>query len=261
MRNLCAALAVAGSVALCMALIAQALAMATGFSIGMTGGLGVAGAAAFFVSLWPAMRIGPALIARYDQQALRVALQAGGGIHRAAPLGEPLAAAWDDLQRWCFAGAGPGTAPWWHPTALPQIGQRFSVAVLAGADHSHFIEAFSRHLDGADRLAAAGSSLGRWQLRLSTKLHDCLWWRERQPTDAWDCGYLVDDAQVRQSLAHFQPRRATLLVAQGLPVDALRACIAVLEPRRADFRQPVRLLIVGNTAHDVLGPITTIQGG
>jgi len=201
------------------------------------------------------------LIARYDRAALRVEASAGLSGHRAGPLRPHQEAAWNWLQAWCFEGAGDGRSPPWRPRALPQVPQRWSVAWLAGpkgSGRSHLAEAFSRQLDGDDRLQALASGAARLRLRIGVKLADACWWRARRPDDPWDCGYLVDEPAARQALQNFLPRRATLMVADGLPEEALRACVAALAPRQARFRQPVRLLVIATEMPAALarGPTT-----
>ena len=58
-----------------------------------------------------AKRIGPILIARYDDEALRAAPLTGQGLRWAGPLGEHQKAAWQRLREWCFAGTGTGASP------------------------------------------------------------------------------------------------------------------------------------------------------
>ena len=113
-----------------------------------------------------------------------------------------------------------------------------------GAGRSHLAEAFSRHLDGDQRLQALPTGWPRLRLRLAVKLAESLPARRRQRSDPWDCGYLVDSATALQALRHFQPRRATLMVADELPDAALAECTAALTPRQGSFRQPVRLLVI-----------------
>ncbi|WP_137918228.1 hypothetical protein [Hydrogenophaga sp. 2FB] len=165
------------------------------------------------------------LLARFDGAVLRVAPPRASASTSVTGLAA--------LQAWCFAGA------------LPRVEQRFTVATLAEAGLAHEIDAFSRHLDGTDQLAAAG---GRWAglwLRLRVKLNDALAWRARRPSDPWDAGYLIGDAQAWQ---RFQPRRATLMVADGHLSDAaLREAVRILQSNSAGYRHPVRLLVVGRS--------------
>jgi hypothetical protein len=175
------------------------------------------------------------LIARFDRAALRVEPPAG---YRPAPLRAEQLGAWQWLEAWCFEGAGDGRSPPPQP---------WSVAELSGppgAGRSHLAEAFSRHLDGDLRLQALPGGWPRLRLRLAVKLAESLPGRRRQRSDPWDCGYLVDEPAALQALQRFQPRRATLMVADELPVAALAACIDALAPRQGGFGQPVRLLVI-----------------
>ena len=108
------------------------------------------------------------------------------------------------------------------------------------------IEDFSRHLDGSDRLAAARGVLGGLVLRAQVKCHDAMWWRARQPSDPWDCGYLVCEPAVQQALHRFRPRRATLMVAHAWPTDALESALETLRTQSADFQHPVRVVVTGD---------------
>ena len=110
------------------------------------------------------------------------------------------------------------------------------------------IEDFSRLLDGSERLTAARGALGGLVLRVQVKCQDAMWWRARQPSDPWDCGYLVCEPAVQQALSRFQPRRATLMVAHAWPVDALEKALETLSAQGAGFQHPVRVLVTGDDA-------------
>lgn len=161
-----------------------------------------------------------ALVARFDREALRVVPRADGGALDAAAVAA--------LQAWCLAGTAP-----------------FAVAVLAGADASRVAAAFALRLDGTDRLEALPTRAARWRLRLAVKWADAQWWRHRQPDDPWDCGLLVDDPAVRERLPHFRPRRATLMLADGLPPAGALDYAQRLQAQKAAFRHPVRLQVIG----------------
>jgi hypothetical protein len=168
------------------------------------------------------------LAARFDGDVLGVAppraIESG-----AAPTGAEALAVWARLRAWCD---GPA---------------RFGVAVLAPgpqAAQAALVEAFSRELDGSQQLAAAGGALAGWLLRLRVKLRDAQWWRVRQPSDPWDAGYLIGALPV---LRRFRPRRATLMVADGLDGALLREAVQILAANRAGFHHPVRLLVVGRS--------------
>jgi len=193
-----------------------------------------------------AWRVLPVLLSRFDTGAMRVE----------PPLPIPTSAsardeawnkAWARLHAWCFEGAGDGRSPFWQPWADPFVERRLNVLTLAfepAEDRALLIERLSRHLDGSDRLAAAGGALAGWLLRLQVKRDDCLWWRVRRATDPWDCGYLPGSEEGLRALQRFQPRRATLMVADGLDEAACRDARQALEARSEQFRHPVRLLVV-----------------
>lgn len=185
------------------------------------------------------------LSARFDLAALRppAPLPAAQTCHPAQDH-----AAWPALHRWCLAGSGPGTRPFWSPGRAPAIEERFAVAALAGVDlatQRALAHALCLERDGSLQLQACRTAWGRLQLRAATKLHDALWWRERRPDDAWDCGYVIDTAAGLQALARFVPRRATLLVADGLSAQTLGVVAHGLFSRQALFAHALRLLILG----------------
>lgn len=185
-----------------------------------------------------------ALVARYDGAVMRV--EPPTALARAAgPLSDAQQATWMRLHAWCFAGAGDGRSPFWRPGVLPRVEQRFTVTTLADgpdADRARLVEAFSRHLDGSGQLEAAGGAVAGLLLRLRVKRDNALWWRARQPSDPWDCGYLIGEPA---ALRRFQPRRATLMVADGVSDVVLREALHILQARSAGFHHPVRLLVLG----------------
>ena len=195
-----------------------------------------------------------ALGTRFDAQALRPPL----AVAHAATLLQRHSALRDQLQAWCWQGAGPGNAAWWQPGAQPALGQRLAVAALwappAAADagpakSTHLADwanAFARQLDGSTGLGDLPSKLSVLQLRLAVKLQDAQWWRSRQPTDPWDAGWTINTAAALQQLQqHWLPRRATLVLADDRAADALRPCLAGLVQRSAAFLHPVRWVWVG----------------
>lgn len=210
----------------------------------------------FPLCLLPARHVGPTLVARYDNAALRVE-PASPLAAQAGPEGAGQRQAWAGIEAWCLHGAGPGCGAWWRPGALPEVEQRLSVAVLTGGgaqEASRLAEAFSRHIDGSLRLQALGGGLPglRWRLRI--KLDECLWWRPLPAGTPWDAGYLPLSETALSALQHFRPRRATLVVADGLHPRLLAQALRTLEGRRAAFRHPVRLLVVAD-APDSLPPL------
>ena len=187
--------------------------------------------------------------ARYDLAALQPPDAACAALATTAQ-GHP---AWHALHAWCLAGSSP-------------LHTKLAVAVLEGGDaaSAHALtQALCLERDGSLQLLACAGTAGRLALRLRTKWHDLAPWRERQPRDAWDAGFLPGSAAGLQALARFQPRRATLMVAQGLGTPALRATCALLHARQKHYGHPVRLLLVRATPGlDVGNPVTrfTLQG-
>lgn len=175
-----------------------------------------------------AARLGT-LLARFDGAVLRV--EPSPAIGRApAPTAATRQAVEAALQAWCFTGT------------------RFALATLArgpAAERAGLVEAFSRRLDGSEQLAAAGGALAGLLLRLRVKGQDAMWWRQRQPSDPWDAGYLIGEPQ---ALRAFRPRRATLMVAEPELDDApLREAVRTLAANSVGFHQPVRLLVLGRS--------------
>ncbi len=167
------------------------------------------------------------LMARYDGAALRPP----------TPMEPPSPAEWAALQpwrHWCLAGAVPRMNLPWAVAALD----------LAGEDAQRLAARLCLERDGSWQLAACQGAAGRIALRLKTKAQDWMPWRPRQPDDAWDSGYLIPTAAGLQALAQFQPRRATLIVAQGLQPAVLLAATESLAARQRCFAAPVRLLVV-----------------
>jgi hypothetical protein len=170
-----------------------------------------------------------ALAARFDGTVLRVeparAIEASRA--SAAATRQAVEAA---LQAWCFTG------------------ERFALATLAqgpSAERAGLVEALARRLDGSEQLAAAGGALAGLLLRLRVKGQDAMWWRQRQPSDPWDAGYLIGEPQ---ALRAFRPRRATLMVAEpDLDGAALSEAVQTLAANSAGFHQPVRLLVLGRS--------------
>jgi hypothetical protein len=213
--------------------------------------------ALFAPCLWAGVRIGPALIARYDDEALRPTPPANLGLQWAGPLGAVQERVWAELEAWCRAGMGEGHTSLWRPWALPDVAERLSLALMVGENgggKSHLAEAFARSLDRQQELAAlAAASKGKaWRAQLTTKWNGLWWWRKRHPRQPWDCGYLVEDPAARLRLAQFRPRRPTLIIADELRDESLDSAFQALSAARADFRHPVRLLFVDVALPSVL---------
>lgn len=202
------------------------------------------------VPVWrAARRVVPVVVSRYDSAALRVEPPAAVA---ACLQKQPVTQTRGDavaLAAWCSAGAGVEGGSFWRPGAAPTLEIPLAVALWRGGDAASAArqtEDFSRRLDGSDRLAATRGALGGMVLRCRVKCHDAMWWRARQPSDPWDCGYLVCEPAVHQALRRFQPRRATLMVAHAWPAAALQQALESLITQSAGFRHPVRLLVTGS---------------
>lgn len=214
------------------------------------------GLALFPWMLVPGRRIGPALIARYDNEMLRPPPTVDLGLRWAGPTGDAQVDAWQRLHAWCFAGAGTGRSPFWRPWVMPDVPQRFSIAVLTGdkaIGASHLADALGRDLDGTLQLEACTSRASAIRLRLRVKYDNCRWWRPRQESDPWDSGYLLGGPVANARLAMFAPRRATLIVADAWPQQSLMVAIEALNARRSEFHHPVRLLVLNPVLPDSLG--------
>jgi len=159
------------------------------------------------------------------------------------------------LQAWCWCGAGPGNTALWQPGTQPRVAARLQVAALLGkageplAATIAWADAFARQLDGSNRLAALPGRAAGLAFRLGVKLHDAAWWRTRQPSDPWDAGWAINSAPaLRQLQDNFQPRRATLILADARHFEPLNAGLAAWAQRQAGLRHPVRWLWVGDKA-------------
>ncbi|QHE88585.1 hypothetical protein [Hydrogenophaga sp. BPS33] len=254
-RELLAGLAVTTALAVALAVAAEVLISLTGLALGdghwhRTWRDTVLLALLLFVPcLWMGQRIGPVLIASYDDEALHPAPHANMGLQWAGPLGPTQQKAWDDLSAWAQAGMGDGHSPFWRPWVLPDVDERFNVAVMegdSGGGKSHLAGSFARFLDGNDELAlhAGASKLKAWRYKLLVKWRELWWWRKRHPRQPWDSGYLVEDPAALAQLAHFRPRRPTLILADGLSGRSLEEALRALSAARVDYRHPVRLLVI-----------------
>ena len=138
---------------------------------------------------------------------------------------------WPALQDWCTA----------------QPAQRLAVARAGpGADAAARAAAVALRLDGSQQLHAARGATGRLSLRLRVKLHDALGGPggEDGPHGIWDSGWVPHDRAAWVALARFTPRRATLIVMQGLPAADVQRLLAALQSRSGGFRRPVRVLLI-----------------
>jgi hypothetical protein len=188
-----------------------------------------------------AIRRARGLLARYDRAALRPPAAVGA-------LPEPEQAVFAALRLWCLQPLDDR--------------QALATATLQGEDAaglSHLAARLCLERDGSLQMDACGSAAARWRLRLGTKWREALWWRARQPQDPWDSGYLRDSAAGLQALAAFQPRRATLVVAEGSTPAALRLAAHHLEKAARQHPLPLRLLVVGPCV-DGLPPDLAVTG-
>lgn len=222
----------------------------SGWGFGFTTAAGWVLAGAALITLCTVLRrVLPGLSARYDGRAQRPPQP------DPAAAGQPLlqSAFAQQLRVWCFAGAGSGAAPLWRPGQRPAVDLRLSLAVLneAPADPAQgaclanaLANALALDLDGSYQLQAAGGRWARLWLRLRVKCANACWWRQRLPTDPWDAGYLLGQPSAPADWSQWLPRRASLLVADGLALPLLQACLQSLAANQAAFDHPVRLLIV-----------------
>lgn len=134
---------------------------------------------------------------------------------------------------------GPALLDWCH------AGPAFASAELAGPGAPALAQALALHLDGSLRLQACPGGAGRLALRLRVKCDDLMLALGRAPrrSDCWDSGWLVGDAAAAARLPLWQPRRATLVLAQHRDAAARAGVQAALGARH--LRRPVRLLWVG----------------
>jgi hypothetical protein len=196
------------------------------------------------------------LMARYDAQLLRPPAPPARPVPSAVPAGLPPLErdVQQQLLAWCRQGAGDGRS------AIPLP---LGIALLTGVPDTGacaLVEDTALQLDGSHALLAAG---GRWRqrlFRLRVKWDECRRWRPRAADAPWDSGYLLDSADTLARLAHFQPRRPTLIVAQGLADATLRQVLQVLDARRAAWRQPVRLLVVAPSPPTALAGLSADAG-
>lgn len=141
---------------------------------------------------------------------------------------------WPLLRDWCRAQPA-------LPLAVAQAGPGASAAARAAA--------VALMLDGSQQLHAARGPWGRIALRLRVKLQDALGGRGAAAgaRGIWDSGWVPAERAAWAALAQFQPRRATLIVMQGLPAGEVRRLLAALQARSAGFQRPVRVLLVDGT--------------
>lgn len=167
---------------------------------------------------------------------------------------------WPALRTWCLYGLGSGARPLWKPGALPAVPVRLAMAAYAGPglpEATAQAVALALQLDGTRRLQRGGTLAGLG-LRARVKMHDLMWWRSRQPHDAWDTGYVPAEPAAWQAFMRFAPRRATLVVMPALPAEVVQRCLHALVPRAAKFEHPVRVLVLGSATDTKLGAVTQL---
>lgn len=256
-KNRLASVAVALPSALLLAMLLEAALLAVGLAGDPWRDVAILAFALFLPCLWAGARIGPVLIARYDDEALRPEPPTEPGPQRAGPPDVAQQRAWQALESWCQSGMGTGRTPFWRPSLLPDVPERFSLAVMvgeAGAGKLRLADAFARHIDRNAELEAlsAESRLKGLRLKLAVKWHELWWWRKRHPRQPWDCGYLVDDSAVAARLADFRPRRPTLIIADSLSDAGLGRALQTLCAAKMNYRHPVRLLVIDAKVPGVL---------
>jgi len=216
-------------------------------SVGLARHFMALGISLWLIGLYPARHVGPSLVARYDNKAMRASLPLESGFLWAGPRDEIQQRTWDAALRWCRDDAGEEARSWWQRCVTPDPAAKFAVAVLMGASgtgKSHLAEAWYRELDGSELLDACTTKLQRIALKLRFKVRDCLFWKSPGIGSAWDAGYLLEDPAARTHLAAFSPRRMTLMIADELSPQSLAQYIEVLAARRRAFRYRVRLLVI-----------------
>jgi hypothetical protein len=207
----------------------------------------------------PARRLGVGLVARFDSVLLRPPASLD-----LAALATPCPTH-TQLRQWVFDGVGTGASPLFFPNAIAAMERPLSVGVWEQADAmqqptpSKALNAFMGQLDGTGLLLACGSPWAASLLRLRIKLREALWWRARQTTDPWDCGFLNTDEAALAQLKGFLPRRATLIVALNVPRQFLYDSLTALRHRQSLFGQPVRLLVIGTFDTEDFAPVFRVQ--
>ena len=155
------------------------------------------------------------------------------------------AAAWRALRRWCDEPLPPGSRMAVASVCAAEDGGTDKQALRAWAN------AFARQQDGSLQLQALPGAASRLALRLQVKGQDmlgALGWRARQPQDVWDAGWAGSSASALRQWPLFQPRRATLVLAQADEAELLQLPMALLRQRSDAFGHPMRWLWVGQSA-------------
>jgi hypothetical protein len=174
-----------------------------------------------------------ALHARFDSSVLRAPqLHDAAGLTATQPaLQAALQAA---IHTWCVQGL---------PKTSVQLG------ILTGPNSrakSAWAADFALRLDGSYALQEATGAAARLALRLRAKAQDAAWWRPRQASDFWDCGYI----QAHADLQRFTPRRATLmlvdLASEDIPAATTLGAVQALWAQRERFEHTLRVLLLAD---------------
>lgn len=168
---------------------------------------------------------------------------------------------WPALRAWCLAGSGPARRPFAWPWPAATITTRLALAFLQDeAAGTALAQALCLERDGSLAMAACAGAAGRLALRLRTKLHDSMRWRPLHENDAWDAGYVIPTPAGLLALKRFRPRRATLVVAEGLVTPVLRVVMDGFQAQQAIWTCPVRLLVLGTTSSATSASVTVFAG-
>lgn len=204
--------------------------------------IGIAALLTWLLLLPVARRLGTVAVARFDGEALsadpEIALPA-------VPPTPAMLAQVAPLRAWCFEGLGEGRSPLLRPSQAPHIPRPLALAMWqapAGLARAQAAQHLARDLDGGFLLQAAPSRAAGLALRLRVKLHDLMWWRGRREDDPWDSGYPVRGPEGLAALARFRPRRPTLMVMDGWPLEIIAPALQALADAAPYWRQPVRVL-------------------
>lgn len=173
----------------------------------------------------------PLLRQRYDEAALAPIDR--DGTQRNDP------ALTRQLTDWAFAGAGRGATvlPWSRPSVPEPV--TFARAALADEAAVH---GFAYRLAGYHQLDNR-SRLGGMLYRIGVQLRPLVWFLPRQADTPWDDAWLrTSDATRLTALAHWRPRRPTLIV---LADASLAAPLAdALHHAARHSRHAVRVLVL-----------------
>lgn len=171
---------------------------------------------------------------RYDD----VALQPITGVP-AADTGHTVLHA--QLKNWIMDGAGHGAT--WLPWSAPTLPRPLSCAIVPPTERTA-VHHFGYRLAGYHQLDAR-SRVGGIVYRICVQLRPLAWFLPRQADEPWDDAWLthLDEARLT-ALAHWQPRRPTLIVLDQPNASTAARVVASLGHAVLHSRHPVRLLVV-----------------